>query len=266
MEISNQNYRKTVKRACLMTAIIAGVGYALLSFLLHPLFIQWYSDKPFYTQYPFIVDLLRILVDEGVFNVVICIFCYPFTVYAIWRTGLKKSWSVMVLFAGLDLLRFVANFFMTAVSNGALPSAEEFWEFDIFYISSLFVLDLLPYICVVLCAILVRALWVKKLEAEAFQAEKKSIPHPLEGLLPLKGIFRLNNPLQLSAFLAGVILCLLRFSDQFIYELTQAVSTNENLGIFALIVITDLLLNLFLGALLYFSILYISSRMHQKGF
>lgn len=265
MELSTPNTQRTVKRACLITALIAGIGYALLSVLLYPLYIQMESNVAYADS--ILLDLLYLLTDGEMLNVAICIFCYPFTIYAVWRAGLKKSLSVVAVFASIDLLRFVANFFMTAIVDGALPSSEDFLSFDLPYMAANYALEMLLYACVILCACLLRALRIKKLEAEAFQNGVENIPHPLDGLLPFRGIFTLTNSFQLSAFLGGIVLFLFRFSAQFINGLYEAVAVNSvELSIFLVSVAVDLVLDLLLGLLLYFSAVYFATYMHKKEY
>jgi hypothetical protein len=120
---------------------------------------------------------------------------------------------------------------------------------------------------VILCACLLRALRIKKLEAEAFQNGVENIPHPLNGLLPFRGIFTLTNSFQLSAFLGGIVLFLFRFSAQFINGLYEAVAVNSvELSIFLVSVAVDLVLDLLLGLLLYFSAVYFATYMHKKEY
>lgn len=254
--------RNTVKRACLATALIAGIGYALLSVLLYPLYIQLDSNVA-YTD-TILTDFLYLLTDGEMLNVAICILCYPFTLYAIWRTGLKKSLPVVAVFASIDLLRFVVNFFMTAVTDGALPDSADFLAFDLPYMAGNYGLEMLLYACVILCAVLCRMARIKSLQADSSHGD---VPHPLDGLLPLGGLFALKNPFLLSAFLSGLVLFLFRFSAHFINGLYEAVAvTNIALPLFLLTVAVDLVLDLLVGCLLYFSILYFASQLHRKGY
>ena len=257
--------RNTVKRACIATALIAGIGYALLSVLLYPLYIQLNSNVAYADT--ILTDLLYLLTDGEMLNVAICILCYPFTLYAIWRTGLKKSLPVVAMFASIDLLRFVVNFFMTALTDGALPDSADFLAFDLPFMAGNYGLEMLLYACVILCALLCRMARIRTLEAEAFQAGADQISHPLDGLLPLSGLFALKNPFLLSAFFSGIVLFLFRFSAHFINGLYEAVAvTNIALPLFLLTVAVDLVLDLLVGCLLYFSILYFASQLHRKEY
>ena len=262
MEISTQNPRKTVGRACLLTALIAGIGYALLSVLLYPLYIQMESNVAYADS--ILLDILYLLTDGEMLNVAICILCYPLTAYAIWRAGVKKSLPVMAIFALIDLLRFGANFFMTALVDGALPDAQEFLSFDLPYMLANYLLEMLLYICVILCPLALRAIRNSQVASNA-AVEGLPTPHPMEGLLPLQGIFNLKNPLQLSAFLAGIVFFVFRFSAHFINQLYEAVAVSEvALGLFFLSVGVDLILDLLVGLLLYFSFLCFASYLYKK--
>ena len=265
MELSTPNTQRTVKRACFATVLIAGIGYALLAFLLYPLYIQMASNVAY--QDSILLDLLYFLADGELVNLAVCILYYPFTMYAVWRAGFKKAWPVAALFASIDLLRFVVNFFMTALVNGALPDADEFLGFDLPHMLQNYFLEMIVYAFVILCVVLFRILRTEKLEAEAFQAGDSRVPPPLEGLFPIKGIFHLINPFQLSAFLCGFLLAMLLFGAQLINGLYEAITfADVELGLFLVSTAVDLVLDLLIGLLLYFSTLFIASRLHQKGY
>lgn len=261
MEQINQNTALTVRRMCRLTLLVAAIGYALNSFILSPLYINFASDV-LYSE-TWWVYLLYYLTEEGLLDLAVFAICYPAAIYAVWQAGLKRAIRVPVSFALLTLGRFVVNFFMTSITDSALPSMEDFLSFDLPYIGALYLLEMLQYALVISLTLAVKHRYQRKLdylEAEALMAGKE--PAPVAPLLPFTRLVSVKNPLQCSAFLMALMILVIRVAMHQIYQFTLFARTGASDGLF--IMVLDLISDIFVGVIFYFAALLLISRFHRK--
>lgn len=261
MEQITPNSSALVRRACRLTVLVASIGFALGSFLLSPLYIMFASDVVYADAWW--VYVLYYLTEEGLLDLAVFAVCYPAAVYAVWKVGLKRAIRVPVAFALLTLGRFVVNFFMTSITDSALPSMDNFLSFDLPYIGTLYLLEMLQYALVIAIALLAKRRFFRKqeyLEACAV-LEGKEAPS-VAPMLPFNRLLALKNPLQRSVLFMALTVFLLRFAGHQIYQLTLLVETGRTDG--ALIFALDLISDIFVGVIFYFVGMLLINRFHEK--
>ena len=261
MEQFNPQARLTVRRMCRLTVLVSTICFALTSFLLSPIYIRYASDIVYADAWW--LYILYYLTEEGLVDLAVFAICYPAAIYAVWQVGLKQAIRVPVSFALITLGRFVVNFFMTAVTDSALPDMAEFLAFDLPYISLLYLLEMLQYLLVIALTLLIKRSYLRKreyLEAEALLAGReapKAAP-----LMPFARLLSLKNPLQCSAFLMALVVFLARFVGHQIYQITLFLQTGMTDGL--LIMVLDLLSDVFVGVIFYFAAVLLIQRFYGK--
>lgn len=261
MEQLTPSCRSAVRRMCGLTVLVAAVLYALNSFVLSPVYIKFASDIVYADTWW--VYVLYYLTEEGLLDLTVFAVCYPAAIYAVWCAGLKRAIRVPVAFALLTLARFVVNFFMTAITDSALPDIEEFLAFDLPYIGALYLLEMLQYALVIAMTLAVKHRYLRKrefLEAEAMLDGKTAAPEA--PLLPFTRLISVKNPLQCSALLMALLVFVLRFASHQIYQITLFVQTGRSDGL--LVMVLDILSDIFVGVIFYFAALLLISRFYGK--
>ena len=85
---------------------------------------------------------------------------------------------------------------------------------------------------------------------------------PAEPLLPFIRLLPFKNPLQRSAFYMALTVFLLRFAGHQIYQMTLFLQTGRSDGL--LIMVLDLISDIFIGVILYFVAMLLMNRFHRK--
>lgn len=261
MEQSTLNPRLSVRRMCRLTVLVSVICYAVSSFVLAPIYIQFASNIVYAEAWW--VYLLYYLTEEGLIDLVVFAVCYPATMYAVWQAGLKQAIRVPVAFSLITLGKFLVNFFMTSIVDGALPTASEFLHFDLPYIGALYVLEILQYALVIGLVLLLKRRYENKCavaDAEALLHESKTAPS--EPLFRFNRLLGLKNPVQLSAFLTALLIFIARVIQHQIYQYTLYVTSGYTDGLF--IMVLDLISDLFIAVMLYFAALLLLSRFYRK--
>lgn len=261
MEQLTQSSRYAVRRMCGLTVLVAAVLYALNSFILSPLYIKFASDIVYADAWW--VYILYYLTEEGLLDLTVFAICYPAAIYAVWSAGLKQAIRVPVAFALLTLARFVVNFFMTAITDSALPDMEEFLTFDLPYIGALYLLEMLQYALVIAMTLAVKRRYIRNRE----YAEARALLDDGEAasdapLLPFTRLISMRNPLQHASFLMALLVFVLRFATHQIYQLTLFAQTGRTDGL--AIMVLDIISDIFIGVIFYFAALLLISRFYGK--
>ena len=261
MEQISPNPQLSVRRMFRLTVWVAALCYAVGSFLLSPLYIRFASDIAFSDAWW--VYILYYLTEEGLLDMAAFAVCYTATLYAVWCAGLKKAIRVPLAFALITFGKFVVNFFMTSITDSALPSMDAFLSFDLPYIAALFLLEMLQYAVIIGIALWVKHLYSRKreyLEACAMLAGKEPAPDAV--LLPLTRLLSWKNPIQRSALFMGVVIFVLRFATHQIYQITLYIQTGASDG--WLIMVLDLISDIFIGVIFYFAAMLLINRFARK--
>ncbi len=260
MEQNTPNLRLTVRRMFRLTLLTAVIGYALSSFLLSPLYIKFASDVVYADAWW--VYILYYLTEEGLVDLAVFAVCYPAAIYAVWMAGLKGAIRVPVTFTLLTLARFVVNFFMTAITDSALPGMDDFLNFDLPYISALFLLEVFQYALIIALTLWVKRRYARKCEqlvANGLLAGKKA---ELPAAFPFATLISVKNPIQLSALLMGIWMFVSRFVSHQIYQFTLYATSGYTDGL--TVMVLDLISDIFVGVIFYFAAVLLISRFHRK--
>lgn len=247
------------------TLLVAGIGFALCSLLLAPLFIRFATDVAF--QDTWWVYVLYCLTDAGLIDLAVVVLCYPATLYAIWRSGFKAAVSVPATFALLTLAKYAVNFIFPALTyEGAFPSAEDFFGFDLPIMLANYGLEMLHFGLVILITLLVRRSFIRKTWMRRVQESDGNggvdLAEPDTGdLFSFSRVMALRNHAQLSALLLAAVIAFMRILMHQIYQFTLYFHGGTE-GL--LVMLTDLFLDLFIGVIAYFAALLLFARFRRK--
>ena len=260
MEQTTQTTRRIVRRMCKLTLLVSALCFGVSSFLLTPLYIQLASNIAYAEAWWTYV--LYYLTSEGLIDLTVFAVCYPAAMYAVWHAGFKGGIRVPVAFSLVTLGKFVVNFFMTAITDSALPDVQEFLTADLPMIGIMYVLELLQYALPILFT-----LWLKRrYEArEGIWSTEENEVDLFASSAPLYTFTRLvsfKNPVQLAAFLMGVVVFAFRFVMHQIYQYTLYITSGYTDGLF--IMVLDFVSDLFVAVILYFIALLLFSRFYRK--
>ena len=262
MDQTNPNPSLTVRRMCRLTILVSAICFALSSFVLAPIYIQFASDIVYAEAWW--VYLLYYLTEEGLIDLVVFAVCYPAAIYAVWQAGLKQAIRVPVAFSLITLAKYLVNFFMTSIVDGALPNMSDFLGFDLPYIGALYILEILQYALVIFLTLMVKRRYARKqaiLEAEALLPDAEPAA-PAAPLFSFNRLLSVKNPIQLSALLMAALLFAVRIIMHQVYQYTLYVTSGYTDGLF--IMALDLISDIFIAVILYFAALLLLSRFHRK--
>jgi hypothetical protein len=181
--------------------------------------------------------------------------------------GFRRGVSVPLTFAGMTLAKYAVNFLFPVLTyEGALPDADGFFSFDLPIMLANYALEMLQFSLVLLIVHIVRRSFIRKAwiaQAQASEEGDDFVPvDPDTGdLFTFKGLLRLGNPVQLSAFLMAAALSVVRIVIHQIYEYTLYLNGGTD-GL--LIMVLDLVGDLFIGVVVYFLTLLLLSRFFRK--
>ena len=259
MEPITPNPWLSVRRMCRLTVLVSAICFAITSFVLSPIYIKYASDIIYAEAWW--VYLLYYLTEEGLVDLVVFAVCYPATIYAIWRAGLRQAIRVPVSFALITLGRFMVNFFMTSIVDGALPGAGDFFSFDLPYILGLYLLEMLQYGAVILLTVLIKRRYDQKREAESLLPETEVTATPASSFIFTR-LLSMKNPIQCSAFLMALVVFVLRVLQHQIYQYTLYITSGYTEGI--VIMALDLVSDIFVSVIMYFVALLLMSRFYRQ--
>lgn len=247
------------------TLLVAGIGFALCSFVLTPLFIRFATDVAF--QDSWWVYILYCLTDAGLVDLAVVTLCYPATLYAIWRMGFKSASSVPGTFALLTLGKYIVNFLFPALTyEGAFPSVEDFLDFDLPIMLANYGLEMLQFALVILITVLIRRGYFRKAwmqqARESDAGADFTVTDPDTGeLFSFNRILGLRNPVQVSALMLAVVIAFMRILMHQIYQFTLYFNGGTE-GL--LVMLTDLFLDLAIGVIVYFAALLLVARFRRR--
>ncbi len=238
--------------------LVAALGFGIKSLILHPIYIQLASNISYLDAW--YTNILYYLIDGGLIDLGVFAVCYPATVYAVWKDGLKESRRIITAFSLITLCKFLLNYIMSALTDTGIPDLDEFFR-DLPPIFLMLLLELLQYAMIIAILWLAKRRYESRLNASALQAELTETEAPAP-VLPFVKLFSLKNPLQFTAFLTSVILFLSREVGYHVYQITLYVNFGSTDGW------ADMLLNLIgdmvIGVLIYFAAILLLTRFHSK--
>ena len=251
------NNKKRSYALCLVL-LVAGIGFAVKSFLVHPVYVLLGNNvthmNAWYTA------LLYYLIDGGLWDLAVIGVCYPATIYAVWSKGLKGSRGVVWAFTLLTAGKFVANYIMDILTYSGLPRFEEFLT-DLPIILVMLVLELVPFAIAVAVIAKAKANHDRKVELATYRSELTKTPTPAPALTFQK-LLSLRNPLQLASFVGALAIFLSREVSYHVYQITLYVNFGSTDG-WADMVLT-LLSDIVVSVLLYFAAVLLLLHIHGK--
>ena len=260
MEPITPNPWLSVRRMCRLTVLVSAVCFAITSFVLSPIYIKYASDIIYAEAWW--VYLLYYLTEEGLLDLAVFAVCYPAAMYAVWIAGLKGAIRVPVTFILLTLARFVVNFFMTAITDSALPGMDDFLSFDLPYISALFLLEALQYALIIALTLWVKRRYARRCEQLAADGLLAGKDVEIPALFPFTTLISVKNPLQLSALWLGIWMFVSRFASHQIYQYTLYVTSGYTDGL--TVMALDLISDIFVGVIFYFAAILLFTRFYRK--
>lgn len=262
-----QNARRVVRNMHHLVLVAAAIGFGISSFVLAPLYIQLASNVAYADAWW--TAILYHLTQDGWIDLAVFAVCYSATLYAIARVGLKSAKRIPITFAVLTVAKFIVNFFMTCITDSALPSLSEFLRADLPMILIMILLELLQY--ALLIAILLLSLRRHRRKAELSAAvamlegesdtTAETVSDPL-ALFTFDKLVCMKNPVQRTAFFMALVLFVGRAAMHQIYEITLYITMGLTDGL--LVMVVDLISDLIMAVILYFVVLLLLSRFARK--
>lgn len=254
-QIKDPQSRVTVRRMFLLVFLVAGLGFALRSFVLAPVYVRFASDIMYSTSWW--VSILYLLIDGGWMDLAVFALCYPATLYAIWRAGLKDARRIPILYAILTVFKFAVNFIMTSLSDGALPAWSEFVRLELPVILPQIFLELLQYALMILFICLLRKNYIRK-RLHAGESDETFGTD----VFPFRGVFSRTNPVQRAIFWTAMVLLLGRVFMHFRYQLALYAWYGVTEGWVQMLI--DLVFDLAVAAVFYFVSLLLLLRFSER--
>ncbi len=262
--MSSSTATPSVRRPFLFAFLTAAIGFVLNYAVLTPIYIRFASDIAY--QNAWWVAILYYLTVEGILDLVVFALCYPATVYAVWQAGVKKTLGLSLTFVGLTLFKFILNFFMTGITEGALPDIEEFLSADLPMILTMFLLEVLQYVLIIIITALIR--WRCR-RNERIIAGMKLLPvservevKPHAPAFPITRLFSFKNPIQRAAFLSALVVFIGRAGMHLVYQITLYTQFGSSDGWAVMLI--DLISDLVIAAIMYFVYLLLLPAFHRR--
>ena len=246
----------SVRRMRRLTVLVSALCFGLTSFVLAPVYLHFAPDILYADTWW--VNLLYYLTEEGLLDLVAFAVCYPAAIYAVWRAGFKGALKVPVAFALMTLGKFVVNYFMTSIVDGALPGISEFLSFDLPYIGVMYLLEMAQYAAVIFLALRIKARHERRLA----EAELTGNGGVTAASFTFDRLLSLKNPVQRAAFFSAILLFAVRVVMHQIYQYTLYVTSGYTDGVVAMVL--ELFADLFVGVIVYFAALLLLARFARK--
>jgi hypothetical protein len=188
---------------------------------------------------------------------------FPVTVYSIYLRGGKGSAKLFAVYPILIVYKFLLNSIASYIADGMLPSAESLFGADLPIVGQLVLFEVLQYafVCLFACIIINRARRIFDVKQKAAKVNGREYSFR-DGSFPIKKFFDFKNPVQLAAFVFGLVFFAFRAYGHLIYQFTLLIYNKFNDGWFVLI--TDLLIDLALAAVCYLVGLMVLQKMDMS--
>lgn len=259
-----------------LTVIAALIGFGLNSLVLSPIYIRLASDVAFSDT--LWVALLYHLTQDGLLDLAVFAVCYPASMYAVWRVGLRRAKAFPVAFSLLTLGKYVVNYFMTCLTDTGFPSAMELFTYDLPVILFMLVLELGQYAAILAILMLTKSAYLRRKSLEeaetmlaeghtpdgAWDTDGDSLDATCGGteVFPFTRLVSLRNPVQLTAFLGALLVFLARSINHLIYQITLFRFYGFTDGL--LVMGVDFITDLFLAVLFYFASVLLLPRFARQ--
>ena len=247
-----------VRRMLRLIVLVAAIGFGLDSFVLSPLYIRFVADISY--QASWWVTALYYLTDGGLIDLTVFAVCYPATIYAVWYAGVKRAARIPVAYSLITLAKFLVNFFMTCITDRAMPDVEEFFTIDLPMIAAVFFLELLQYILVLAVSTAARAVYEHKCSLAQPDANLEDIR---SRVFLFTRLVTFKNPVQLVAFVSAALLFVGRVIMHQVYQYALYKNSGYTDGL--VVMILDFLGDLAIALIFYFVSLLLLMRFEKKN-
>lgn len=247
-----------VRRMLRLVLLAAAIGFGVKALILHPIFIQ--LDANIVYKYAWYTTVLYYLIDGGLIDLSVFAVCYPASLYAVWKEGIKGAKSVPIAFSLITLGKFLVNYIVNTVMDGALPDPDDFLA-DIPMILAMLALELIQYGLPILLLCLLKKRYDERVETSELRSELTETEAPAP-VFPFARLVSFKNPLQLSALAYSLIVFLGLEIGYHIYQLTLMNLYGATDGWANMLI--NLLTDLVLGVVLYFVAILLFTRFFNK--
>lgn len=248
---------EAVRRMQKLVLWISAIGFGLYSLVLAPLYTQLNSDVTYqeavitYVLY-YAYNLVQIAVFYAVFAA---------TIYAVWRGGFLGSKAVWITYTLALVGKYLLNFLMDCILDGSIPAFDLFLSKDLPIMLPNLLLEIGQYALILLITCLIirrkkRKWQVSLLLNESKAGDERALAFPITKLLSFK------NPVQASAFWSSVVFMVMMVVSHLIYQLAQLIYMHSNEG--ELVLITDMITDVFLGIIAYFVMVLLLSSFDRR--
>lgn len=256
---SEQTVRAMFRYILLVTAL----GFGICSLVLSPIYHVAESNVLYREEWWCYV--LYYLTQEGLIDLGVFALAYPATIYAVWVGGLRRARSVLILYASLTVAKSAANFIVTSITFGSVPSFSVFFEEDLPIIGSSLLLELAQYGLVVLFITLTRRAYCRResrLTSDALLRQGAGSSVNEAPVFPITRLVSFRNPVQCAAFLSSVLLLLGRVAMHLIYQMTLIVYNGSWDG--PTVLAFDLLSDAVLSVCIYFVMILLLGQFDRR--
>ncbi len=260
-EHTQDRARDVVRRMRRITLMATAIGFGLYALILSPIYLRFSSDITF--QNAWWVQILYYLTAENVCDLVVFAVCYPASLYAVWMVGIKRAMSIPVCYSLMTVLKFVLNCVVSYITDSALPQLSDFFYHDFLpIILPMVLLELLQYIIM----LVIIGVWRHRYEnrlllSEAAAELGRDIPPP-KPAFPFVRLVNVKNPVQGTAFLSALVLLIGRVAMHQIYQYALYITSGYTDGLVVMLI--DLISDIFIAVLFYFAFLLLLPRFHEK--
>ena len=249
----------TLRRLLKLVLLASVLGFGIKALLLHPVFIQ--LDANVVHKYAWYTTVLYYLIDGGLIDLAVFALCYPAALFAVWKDGMKRARALPVAFSLVTVGKFLVNYFVSIVTEGAFRLSGKEILTDLGMILVMLLMELAQFWIPIAVLCRLKKRYDERVAAAALRSELTETAPPAP-VLPIARLLSLRNPLQLSAFLYSVILFLGLEISYHTYQLTLYSYYGETDGWLSMAV--NLVTDLAFGVALYFVALLLFNRFHSR--
>lgn len=226
------------KKNKILFTIFVFAAYTIYSYFLLPLYVYLCNDIIYLdTVLPNIVQVVYTLVELSVI-----VASFAFIVYHGIQHSIRSAKYFIVVYSGAMLFKYLSNYLITSITEGGISFI------SLGYVFVLILIEAFQLGILVFC---VRS--IRKECSAALEAGRSCFP--------LKKLFDLGNPMQRSAFIGALIICVLKVITRIIYDITYGMPDSV---LEVLVMIGYYSLDIVVGVMCYFAELWILMGLNEK--
>lgn len=220
----------SLKKIRRLTLAVLAVGFTLYAAVLVPLYTQlWanvvYRDGWLCLLLPYLYTAVDLLVFFWV---------YAAAAYSLYRGGWRAVGRLSALYGGMIVYKYVANYVVGSLVDGAFSSWELFWRDDFPIIGGELFWEIAQYAAVVLL----------------MAAVLKKARRDMLTVFPFVKMLDVRNSMQRAAVVAGLVVTAVRWIMHLLYQFVQLIYNGYNDG--WVVITVDVVGDLLIGVIGYF--------------